>query len=355
MYNYLAPGVLHSDRERDQRMDRNMLTVFTAVDNAPTEMLPIASLLPADSPRLVGENDEHTKVLAQTSARLPPIVVNRSSMRVIDGMHRLQAARLRGDTEIEVRFFDGDEDEAFVLSVRANMAHGLPLTLADRTAAATRIIVAYPQWSDRTIALAAGLAAATVAAIRQRTAAGGPQAGRPVSRVGRDGKIHPLCSAEGRRLASVLIEENPQASLREIARGAGISPATARDVRERCKRGEDPVPPRERAAELRILAGQQRVPRRADSEARKIVREPTVILTRLRRDPSLRLNEGGRALLVWLAAHVVSDEDCGRLLGRVPPHSIGAVADVARGCAERWTSFAEALDRRARAVEEETG
>lgn len=336
-------------------MDSNILTIFAAVDDAPAEMLPVDSLLPADSPRLIGEDGEHVKILSQTSARLPPIVVNRSSMRVIDGMHRLQAARLRGDREIEVRFFDGEEEEAFVLSVRSNMAHGLPLTLADRTAAATRIVASYPQWSDRTIALTTGLAAATVAAIRQRMTAGGPQAGLPVSRVGRDGKIHPLCSAEGRRLASALIAENPQASLREIARGAGISPATARDVRERCKRGEDPVPPRERAAELRILAGQQRVPRRADPETSKIVREPTVILTRLRRDPSLRLNEGGRALLVWLAAHVVSEEDWSRLLGRVPPHSIGAVADVARGCAERWTSFAEALDRRARAIEEETG
>src|SRR5947199_10633529 len=58
--------------------------------------LPVSSLLPGDSPRVAGENPEHVQLLA-AARNLPPILVHRSTMRVIDGMHRLRAARLRGD------------------------------------------------------------------------------------------------------------------------------------------------------------------------------------------------------------------------------------------------------------------
>jgi hypothetical protein len=41
-------------------------------------------------------------------------------------------------------FFDGDADAGFVEAVRANISHGLPLTVADRKAAAGRILGLYP-------------------------------------------------------------------------------------------------------------------------------------------------------------------------------------------------------------------
>src|SRR5256885_8556385 len=126
------------------------------------ERVPIDSLLPADSPRLSGESMEHARVLAASEAVLPPIVVHRSTRRVIDGMHRLKAAALRGQSDIVVRFYEGDNDEAFIVAVETNIAHGLPLSLADRTAAAVRIIATRPQWSDRRIASITGLAATTV-------------------------------------------------------------------------------------------------------------------------------------------------------------------------------------------------
>jgi hypothetical protein len=52
----------------------------------------------------------------------------------------LCAARLRGADKIKARFFDGDEASAFVLAVRLNFTHRLPLALTDRKAAADRII-----------------------------------------------------------------------------------------------------------------------------------------------------------------------------------------------------------------------
>jgi len=67
------------------------------------------SLLAADSPRLAGEDAEHIWILAASEASLPPILVHHPSMRVIDGMHRLRAAVLRGDEQIAVDYFHGSE------------------------------------------------------------------------------------------------------------------------------------------------------------------------------------------------------------------------------------------------------
>ena len=92
-------------------------------------------------------------------------------MQVIDGMHRVRAAILSGAGYIEALLFEGAEDEAFLLAVQLNVAHGLPLSRADRVAAAVRIIHSSPQWSDRAIARAAGLSDKTVASIRRRTSA----------------------------------------------------------------------------------------------------------------------------------------------------------------------------------------
>src|SRR6267154_66006 len=78
-------------------------------------------LKPADSPRLDGLDSRHAQVLAEIEVSLPPILVRRSTMRVIDGMHRLDAARIKGHDTISVRYFDGSEEDAFLLAVAANV------------------------------------------------------------------------------------------------------------------------------------------------------------------------------------------------------------------------------------------
>jgi hypothetical protein len=124
----------------------------THSDVGPVHLVPVGAVRIAGSPRSAGESLEHIRTLADITADLPPIIVHRKSMRVIDGVHRLRAARLRGQPRIAVRFFDGNDNDAFVLAVRTNVAHGLPLSLADRKAAAAQIVASHPHWSDRMIA-----------------------------------------------------------------------------------------------------------------------------------------------------------------------------------------------------------
>src|SRR5262249_21838450 len=150
------------------------------------EFVDINQLIESDSPRLDGVNVEHVRMLAECADELPPIIVHRSTMRVIDGMHRLRAAMLRGLSRIAVQYFSGSETESFILAVRSNISHGLPLSLADRTAAATRIMSAHPEWSDRKVANLTGLAHQTVGEIRRRVSGEFDQLH---ARVGRDGKL----------------------------------------------------------------------------------------------------------------------------------------------------------------------
>jgi ParB-like nuclease domain len=303
--------------------------------------VPIDELRLADTPRLGGVDDDHARTLAEVEECLPPIYVHRETMRVIDGMHRLRAARLRGSGHIAVRFFAGTREEAFLLAVRANVAHGLPLTLNDRQAAAARIIRADPGLSDRFIAATTGLAAKTVAAIRHRT--GGAVA--PV-RVGRDGRVRPLSTAEGRRIAGRAIADRPDLSLREVARAAGISVGTARDVRARLLAGKDPVPVRHRGAgnDAASLDGAARPDGNGDEPAVERT-DVESILEGLRRDPSLRYSESGRTLLRWLASAMAATRWRDAVEG-VPPHCAVLVGRIARGYADSWLEFAQEMERR---------
>jgi ParB-like chromosome segregation protein Spo0J len=304
----------------------------------------VRSLLAGVSPRLNGENDEHIQLLAASEAPLPPILVHRETMQVIDGMHRLRAAQLRGQESIDVEFFDGSRTEAFIGAVKANIEHGLPLTLADRQAAAERIIDSHPHCSDRWIAATTGLGAATVAAIRRRN---NPDGCKVAARVGRDGRVRPLSSEDGRRVARDVIARNPEASLREIARVAGISPATVRDVRQRMRRGDDPVSPKRVSSGRgrRVTTVRQPRPEHGQSRSRGSLRNPALLLQNLKRDPSLRFTDSGRALLRWLEARASGPAGWQDPIEAAPPHCAYLVAELARSCAEEWLRFARQLEQ----------
>ncbi|MGW7793894.1 ParB/RepB/Spo0J family partition protein, partial [Streptomyces tricolor] len=207
-------------------------------------LVPVDSLVDADSPRLGGMSPEHVEVLVQGA--IEPILVHRETRRVVDGMHRLQAARLRGEKVIPVRYLDGPASEVFIHSVAANVAHGLPLTLKDRKAAARRILASHPDLSDRAVARITRLSPKTVGAVRRASSEELPQS---QARVGADGRSRPLDAAERRKAARAFLAEHPGATLREIAASAGVSVSTACEIRQRMRRGgQDAAPPRPSAA-----------------------------------------------------------------------------------------------------------
>nr|WP_077061190.1 ParB/RepB/Spo0J family partition protein [Streptomyces sp. MP131-18] len=304
-----------------------------------TERVSIARLRAADSPRSLPEDPRHVRLLAESEDELPPVIVHRPTMCVIDGRHRLRVADELGRSWIAVRFFDGAESEAFALSVERNTRHGLPLTLSERSVAARRILASHPEWSDGVVASITALATKTVRALRRNA---GAEVHHAAVRVGRDGRVRPVDWAAGRMRAAEVIRDDPGASLRTIAREAGISPWTARDVRERLRRGEDPLPSRPPS------------PRQArdDRPTRPLLHAvPDVLPARTRRgaahrldglmsDPALKYSEPGRLLLRILAANALSAEKRETLVPSVPLHCRHAVYELAIEYAESWRDFA---------------
>ncbi|MFC9913933.1 ParB N-terminal domain-containing protein [Streptomyces sp. NPDC127197] len=288
-----------------------------------------------------GIDQGHVDVLKEVEARLPPIVVHRSTWRVVDGMHRLDAARRRGDTTIDAYLLDVPERELFAISVRLNTAHGRPLSYAERVAAAGRLLRENPEMSDRHAALVAGLSARTVARIRRSTG-DDPHLN---TRIGMDGKVHPRGVAQGREEAGRLLTERPDASLREVARAAGISLGTAHDVKMRLLRGEGPVP-----SGSRSVAAEQQSKQSAPRASREASAQPTAeLLKRLRRDPALRSTDSGRVVLRLLAMHDLDTSAWTSIVMNLPTHCTDAVAMLARQSALRWTQFAERLEQEAMA------
>lgn len=298
------------------------------------EMVPVSEPLPGDSPRVRGEDATHVENLVNTRDPLPPIVVHRATMRVIDGMHRLKAAKVRGDREIAVEYFDGSAQDAFLRAVRENAAHGLPLSRADRAAAVRRIIEADAGMSDRAIARVVGLSPPTIAAIRRRST---DKALQSNNRLGRDGRTRPLTAAEGRLRAGRLIAERPDASLRAIARDAEISLGTVQDVRKRMDRGEDLIPAKFRTPPV--------PPCPEGTVGERDAGLPALHL--LRRDPSLRLSETGRALLQWLGV-CARQHEREQIVNAIPEHCVEIILELAASCAESWTQLRHDLERRTR-------
>lgn len=296
--------------------------IIPDIEDLSIEIVPISHLIIGHSPRCNGEKREHVLALAEAGGVLPPIIVHRQTMRVIDGLHRVRAAKLRGEADIRARFFDGSEASAFVLAVQANVTHGLPLSRADRRAAAGRIIAEHPEWSDRLVASVSGLSPKTVSRIR--ACCPGVETTHLDTRIGLDGRNHPVAPASRRKLIIELILRNPDASLRRIAREARVSPETVRDIRTRlwC---QNPHAPEPRSATTAAHAGGK----------------PALDL--LASDPSFRMKEAGRLLLRVLNESRALHERADAVIESLPPHCKELVVRAARECTGGWTSFVERI------------
>lgn len=331
----------------------------TGLDGVPETDVTVGMLVPGLYLRQSGTDSTHIRLLADAAGtvRLPPILVQKDGCRIIDGMHRVEAAKLRGEPVIRARVVDCTDEEALVLAIKSNILHGLPLSKADRISGAKRILAAHSDWSDRAVAEVAGLSAKTIASLRNRSITEMRFRGK---RLGRDGKRRPLSAAEGRRRAAEYIDAHPAASLREVAREADVSLGTVHDVRGRIRRGSDPVtagglsavqgcaagpadaavPPVPAASPLRARAG---LP-----DAQQLA-WPT-IAAKLASDPTLRYTDGGRAFLRWMAAHAAQADEWREFIDAVPVHWLRDVSRIADTVSGEWQDFAERLRSRQAAV-----
>jgi ParB-like chromosome segregation protein Spo0J len=276
------------------------------------------------SPRIGGERAEHVDALVESGGAWPPLLVERSTMMVIDGIHRLAAARRLGLRRIAVRFFEGTSQEVRLEAIRVNTRHGLPLTLAERRVCGTAVLRDHPEWSDRRIAEICGLSPKTVAVLRETALVGEDL--RQDRRVGRDGRARPVRDTDARRRAAAALAENPDASLRVIARRAGTSPETVRAVRTSMppERGRNAGPVRPAC------------PPEPDAACR------------LSGDAAFSSTSAGLQFSDWFDRVIVNRDDVAAFVDAIPLSRIYEVVDEARRRAAVWESFAVQLEKRAR-------
>ena len=286
------------------------------------------------SPRKDEVNGAHVAALAELRGRWPPILVGRSDGRLIDGHHRVAAARLLGWSRLPVLFFDGTDDDAFIESIRRNVDHGLPLTIEERKTAAGRLLEAHHDWSDRRIAEICALSARTVARLRTLSS---PRSDGVELRVCRDGRKRPANVASTHLRIVAAVQSNPDASLRVIARSVGSSPETVRRVKQDLtRRRSSPAPVQEQPP-----GGTSILPAVEPEPAPVADRWPSAT------DRAITSTPDGKEFADWFdrtdirldwRAHVMS----------VPLSRVYEVADDARRRARVWSEFSEVLEERAR-------
>jgi uncharacterized ParB-like nuclease family protein len=291
----------------------------------PVEEVPLSLLERGFFLRGTGTDPAHVRLLADaaTLSELPPILVQKGNYRVVDGMHRIEAARLRGKKSIRARFIDCTDEDAFILAVKANTLHGLPLSRSDRIFGAKRILIWHPDWSDRAVGAATGLSAKAIAGLRRRSADEVQQFSK---RVGRDGKRHPLVAADGRRRAAEYMTAHPDAPLRQVVHEVDVSLGTVQDVRARMRRGMDPT-----AVGIRHNSGNP---------------SWTEISSKLMSDPSLRYTESGRKFFRWMAMYAMHASEWKEFMDAIPPHWLKDVSVVVNDVRDELLHFAEQLRHR---------
>jgi hypothetical protein len=343
-------------------------------EKLPAREVPVHALSPGPHLRQGGTNAAHVQLLldAANASELPPILVQADGWRVIDGAHRLEAAKLRGEHTIKARFLDCTDSEALVLAMKSNTAHGLPLVKADRISGARQVLATHPDWSDRAIAGITGLSAKTIASMRNR-APGEPDPA--TKRIGRDGRQRPVAAGEGRRRAAEYISAHPDAPLRQVARETDVSLGTVHDVSARLRRGISPErnghrPPARLAihpasrtpapiapaiAPAIPLAPAPLPPSTAPTPLRrKNYADPTPtwagIAAKVANDPAVRYTDGGKEFLRWMAAHA-SDPDRWRdFASTIPAHWHSVIAPIADSISKEWSQFADRLNAKQEAA-----
>ncbi|MBB3606502.1 hypothetical protein FHT40_006193 [Mycolicibacterium sp. BK556] len=299
----------------------------------------VARLVVKSSIREGGVNQEHVRRLMRLGGRWSPILVHEGTGVVIDGVHRVAAARLLGLVRMEATLFSGGPDEALIESVRRNVHHGLPLTLRERKWAAGRVLCVHPHWSDRRIAGICALSPKTVG--RLRVPSDDPSEELPQLdtsvRMGCDNRLRPVNGIPIRERVAEALRAQPDASLRSVAASVGVSPETVRSVRRNLN-----------------------LPRAVEASVSDAVAEPCAVEDSAMPGVCLPTASSGRGLVVvsnedhvsvdfieWFNHTDVISTECSRWAQTVPPPRVDEIAAEARRRAQAWLDFAHELDARA--------
>ena len=267
--------------------------------------------------------------LMRAPERWSPLLVT-ADLTVIDGRHRVVAARRLGIDEVPVEVFAGYAQDALLEFVQRNLTTGDGLNRRERSKAARRILCAHPDWADRRIGDICGVSPKAVGQLRQslmRTFGPGQIRWSDV-RVGRDGRRRPVDPADRRAKVAEALAANPDVSLRTIARLVGVSPETVRRVRMGL--GEQVWP-----AAGHALDGAQPAP----YSSRRVQWQP---------DAAIRSHPDGAAVAEFMLRTDVDDHDLERHAGLAPSATAAEIAEHARRCAEYWMSLAVTVEARTR-------
>ncbi|MGE3833685.1 MAG: AsnC family protein [Acidimicrobiia bacterium] len=208
------------------------------------------------------------------------------------------------------------------------------LSLTSRKALAAELLERQPDLSDRAVGRQCGLSPATVASLRARAQMA--SADHTPMRLGRDGRSRPVDGGALRQRIAAAIQEDPDASLRTIARRVGASPETVRSVRLQLSQAEPDAAPRPLSrtappAEVDLLLAMPPVPTPARS---------------WQEDTACQSTSDGAAFASWFEESGLDDQGWREFVHSVPLSRVYEIIDEARRRSSVWTGFAQALEER---------
>ena len=286
------------------------------------------------SPRIEGQDVDHARALTFVLDQTPPILVDRRSRIVIDGIHRVSAARMLGRTVVRAHYFDGSSEDAFVEAVRSNIRHGKPLSLADREAAAKSVLKMCHEWSDRRIAEICGISDKTVGRIRSTTA----EIPQSISRIGKDGRHRPASTVSNRDLGSQLLGPESSTINTDIAKPVSPTVSSASGLQsDLLDLNCDPPAQRNQATNGHKLG-------RSNSEGIDDRGRSCLWAD----DSAIGSIPGGGLLANWLDSTAICSTDWITQVDEIPISRVPQLIADARSRSEEWSAFAAALEIRCR-------
>ena len=124
--------------------------------------------------------------------RLPPITLGKldGKLLLLDGWHRHEAARRRGEMLMRANVIEVDEKTAYEIAGRANAEAALPLKTKERKKFAEGMLKRFTERSNNWIAEDVGLSDTTISKMREQLETAS-QIGKLEVLIGRDGKSYP--------------------------------------------------------------------------------------------------------------------------------------------------------------------